>query len=282
MSIRPQDLPELRVDISNQYRQPGVIDRLFTDDAKPTVRQLVEFGAAFADAVAEMEMFHISPNMTALASNAAKSLDSFSLTPEDLPGQAGLIVFAGDQHLHATFTDGCCVAIHGVIWVTANGELSLTPLIDPHGNLGQGSSLAVDPGLAFMVEFGNEIDSYKAKTEDTQSDLLALLLSTWLLMRQPLAEDAAVQPDRAARKRLARAGHEPAPVRVIELRRPKTTSGHGDSDREYHHQWIVRGHWRQQWHPKRQVHRPVWIAPHIKGPEGAPLIGGEKVYALKR
>jgi hypothetical protein len=69
---------------------------------------------------------------------------------------------------------------------------------------------------------------------------------------------------------------------VIELRRPKTSSGPGDGDREYHHQWIVRGHWRQQWHPKRQVHRPVWIAPHIKGPEGAPLIGGEKVYALKR
>ena len=102
-------------------------------------------------------------------------------------------------------------------------------------------------------------------------------------MQQPLADSSTVEPDRAARKRLHRAGQEPAPVRVIELRRSRNTaSGHGESDREYHHRWITRGHWRQHWYPKRQVHRPVWIAPHIKGPEGAPLIGGEKVYALKR
>jgi len=24
----------------------------------------------------------------------------------------------------------------------------------------------------------------------------------------------------------------------------------------------------------------VWIAPYVKGPEGAPLLGGEKVYAV--
>jgi hypothetical protein len=100
-------------------------------------------------------------------------------------------------------------------------------------------------------------------------------------MQQTLAQTTEVHVDRAARKRLRRLGQEPTPVRVIELRRP-AHSGSGDGSREFHHQWIVRGHWRQQWYPAREVHRPVWIAPHIKGPEGAPLIGGEKVYAWKR
>jgi hypothetical protein len=44
----------------------------------------------------------------------------------------------------------------------------------------------------------------------------------------------------------------------------------------------VRGHWRQQWYPSIQDHRPVWIAPHRKGPEDAPMLGGEKVYQWSR
>jgi hypothetical protein len=93
-------------------------------------------------------------------------------------------------------------------------------------------------------------------------------------------EDA--QYDRAAKRRFQRQGCEPPRVRVITLRRLAGSAASHESDREYHHQWIVRGHWRQQWFPARQVHRPVWIAPHIKGPEGAPLLGGEKVYAWRR
>jgi hypothetical protein len=106
--------------------------------------------------------------------------------------------------------------------------------------------------------------------------------AAWLLMQQPLAEIEDIEPDRATRKRLRRFGQEPAPVLLIGLRRPKSAADRGDGAREYQHQWIVRGHWRQQWYPKRQVHRPVWIAPHIKGPEGAPMIGGEKVNVWKR
>ncbi|MFF5522570.1 hypothetical protein [Streptomyces coeruleorubidus] len=103
-----------------------------------------------------------------------------------------------------------------------------------------------------------------------------------VLMRQPLAEAEDIEPDRATRKRLRRLGHEPASVRLIGLRRPKPGPEKGDGSREYHYRWIVRGHWRQQWYPKRQVHRPVWIAPHVKGPEGASMMGGEKVNVWQR
>ena len=35
--------------------------------------------------------------------------------------------------------------------------------------------------------------------------------------------------------------------------------------------WLVRGHYRAQWYPSIQAHKVVWIAPYLKGPEGAPL-----------
>jgi len=110
-------------------------------------------------------------------------------------------------------------------------------------------------------------------------------MPSWAGM-QELTEIEDAHYDRAARRRAAREGRELPPVRVITLRRTRHSQHsqhegeHGS--REYHHRWLVRGHWRQQWFPKRQAHRPVWIAPHIKGPDDAPLLGGEKVYALRK
>jgi hypothetical protein len=99
------------------------------------------------------------------------------------------------------------------------------------------------------------------------------------LLRQRVAEESTVMPDRAARRRYAREGKEPPPVRVISIRGASAHGG-GDGSREYVHRWVVRGHWRRQWYRSIQAHRPIWITPYVKGPEDAPLLGGEKVYSV--
>lgn len=100
------------------------------------------------------------------------------------------------------------------------------------------------------------------------------------LLRQRVAEETVAHVDRAARRRMAREGKEPPPVRVIAIRGASAHGG-GDGSREYVHRWIVRGHWRRQWYPSIQSHRPIWITPYVKGPEDAPLLGGEKVYTAR-
>ncbi|MEV6871666.1 hypothetical protein [Amycolatopsis sp. NPDC051128] len=42
----------------------------------------------------------------------------------------------------------------------------------------------------------------------------------------------------------------------------------------------MRWHWRNQWYPLRGEHRPVWINPHVKGPQDAPLRTGDTVHVL--
>jgi hypothetical protein len=42
------------------------------------------------------------------------------------------------------------------------------------------------------------------------------------------------------------------------------------------------GHWRKQWYPSQERNVPIWISPYVKGPDGAPLLAGEKVYAWQR
>jgi hypothetical protein len=281
MDIRPQDLPELRIELANQLRDTAVTDRAWSHGQHPSDR-LKTLVLGVADRTEAAEMYHVSEAMGALAAEASETLEKFALQPDDVPCATGLIVFDGEAPFEASYEDGCKNELRAIAWYAdPNGSgVLVIPGVLPHGWLGRGSRVAMDPGSLFLAPFSNQIEELLGA--GPVFDVFGLLLTVWLLMAQPLAEHSQAQPDRAARRRLQRAGHESAPIRVIELRRPKNSGGHGVSDREYHHQWIVKGHWRQQWHPKREVHRPVWIAPHIKGPDGAPLIGGEKVYAWKR
>lgn len=82
---------------------------------------------------------------------------------------------------------------------------------------------------------------------------------------------------RQERRRIARAGIRTAQetCTFITLRRPRTeapTEAEDGEEKRYIHRWIVSGHFRNQWYPRDEAHRLIWIAPHIKGPDGAPMI----------
>ncbi|MFJ8784997.1 hypothetical protein [Streptomyces sp. NPDC102476] len=318
MDIRPQDLPELRTEMIRQRHQVGdkAIGELHRHD---TV--VADWFGLNAQQVAHIEtnklahatLFHVSREMTELAIEASRTLPGFGADAQDFPAEVGLIFFNGG--IPASW-GGYPVRIHAASWQALEDCAEYAFFLDTASVLsiieGKGDHLreafhidaSSTEGLWFndvtrsVLMFCEGVDEDQAdRLRDQAGEVrgpageagvtstgLHALRSALLLMQQPLAEASEAQPDRAARKRLLRAGQNPAVVRVIELRQPsKSASGTADgSGREYHHRWITRGHWRNHWHPKRQIHRPVWIAPHIKGPEGAPLIGGEKVYALKR
>lgn len=308
MDVRPQDLPELRNEALVSQDAGGYALKqwlLVAEQSGRTASDARNVWRAEIERLASAPLLYVSPEMTALAVAAARSLPSFVVNPEDLPTDSGLIIFGSpiDGGVYASRTPGHRgepLSTRALLWSRESGSYDgiwVTGYIDRDALLADALAndgpvaairrepwLSLVPDANFGLQFGEKGWHIANTTGLPQvlGDLFPVLMSTWLLMKQPLAHTSEVEIDRAARKRLRRVGREPAPIRVIELRRPKTTVGHGDGSRIYHHQWITRGHWRQQWHPKREVHRPVWIAPHIKGPEGAPLIGGEKVYALKR
>ena len=98
-----------------------------------------------------------------------------------------------------------------------------------------------------------------------------------------LAESETAQTDRAERRRTVKANLPDRPIRIVRLRRALATMRDGEQssrNREWRHRWIVRGHWRNHWYPSLGDHRPMWIAPFLKGPGGAPLLTGEKVTVL--
>lgn len=85
-------------------------------------------------------------------------------------------------------------------------------------------------------------------------------------------------PVRAARRRAARLGVTAAdrPVRLLDVTTPPRREriddqGGTPAGRTYRVRWVVGGHWRQQWYPSQETHRPRYIDAYVKGPEGAPL-----------
>jgi hypothetical protein len=117
--------------------------------------------------------------------------------------------------------------------------------------------------------------------------LVHCLGATWLLSQQPtVADQHLIEADRADGRALRRA-QVPTDVRVVDLRRALTPADpddeHEHTGRRLKHRHLVRGHWRQQpWGPQHAQRRPTWVAPYLKGPEGAPLVERERVMVWRR
>lgn len=112
-----------------------------------------------------------------------------------------------------------------------------------------------------------------------------LMASLWAMATAPVVRMERFVPDRAERRRAERAGVDPT-VRVMTLHGPTTTGG-GDelagtpASRQWRHRWVVRPHWvRQAYGPGWSQHRMILRGPFLKGPEGAPLLGGERVWRV--
>jgi hypothetical protein len=119
---------------------------------------------------------------------------------------------------------------------------------------------------------------------------IGLILKRCAFLNSPYVDAEKHGMPRHQRRQLQREGERPERVAetisVVKLRRaakpqakPTTTPGEHPGI-EYKHQWWVSHHYRAQWYPSEQAHRVIWIAPYLKGPEGAPIL--EKTYAVVR
>lgn len=111
----------------------------------------------------------------------------------------------------------------------------------------------------------------------------AIVYAFWRIQAQPLATVAAAPLDHPAARRAARASivHN---TRVVMLRRTSPLADRdADGEAKWHYRvrFLVRGHWRRLTDKQGRPYR-IWIHAHIKGPDGAPLLAGEKVQVLAR
>lgn len=136
-----------------------------------------------------------------------------------------------------------------------------------------------------VLPYGEWYEEVSGPDEPIRNEALGTLLATWLLMGQPIVTVQAEPLPRQARRAYERMGNPVPAVRVVRLRHPKQAPREDvetGTGREYRNRWVVRGHWRNQWYPSRQDHRPVYVPSYVKGPEGAPLLTTDRVYDWRR
>jgi len=290
-AIGPTDLPKIRDDVRVAVRQ-FVRGSPINGVDRDVLRQPM-MSALSGD------LYSVSAEMTQLALQAGVTLaQDFNLSEEDVPSPAGLICFA--QPISADEQGTPIVGAAWSYWADEDEQLgghrlSLLWIGDQAVHFGTnggwvyGVRYAPADGDLIPVEGRSHADRLAEgiiASESPKAEIVrahrATLKAAWLLMGQTLAEVKTARVGRTGSKRKGRSAR-PAEVRVIQLRRAQHEAGKAGQPRDWQHQWLVRGHWRMQpWGPKRERVRPVWITPHVKGPEGKPLLGGEKVYHLAR
>lgn len=251
------------------------------------------------DLLRAADLYFVNDDMTSLAEAAGRTLPGLTLLREDLPSERGLCVFSRPIGTYST-DDGLDdeVSIIAFSWTHGrNGGVYLcfyswrdlnTQSALASGRYSQEDAerlRATHPRLTHDTEGAIRYGNHDHLPSGTILDGWGrTALATWLLMQQEsVGASARYGFNQLDRARMKRRKVKPSPVTVIRLRYAKRADSTPTGEtREYHHRWVVRGHWRRQWYPSRNGHIPIWIPAHVKGPEGAPLKTGEKVYAWVR
>ena len=319
----PRDLPEMRGQLAHWLvgEGPGFYLAMALAGCQwiPPGSTSVTAGAAQIarqehHRVTTADLYWVSAPMTALARHAATRLPTRTLHAHDLPSRTGFMVFEAPLATYVN-NEGREVQIVAVSWGPWDGPggrwgsgqwdqggiwLSFfshpAPVLPREaftGGIAERAALAplmstvppVLPDNEAGWPFG-DLPGDQEIPEGTTAAWALVTRTAWRLMRQPLAAETTQRADRAARRRLARAG-QPAPdVRVIHIRRAQRAqppSGRAGSTREYEVQWWVGGHWRTYWcGPGRRRPEDRWIDPYLAGPDDKPVHGTERVQVWDR
>lgn len=254
---------------------------------------------------------YVSPEVCEALTAAAPGIPDWELRREDVHTPIGWVYFARSLHLdrdedHAErliqekvepdiFGDLIGITWSpiqirndetGVIVSSLNGATGLSiqfyvrsklrdegiPIATLTWEFGQSLNQLFEAGRA---TFGVDGQPLIANTTYQELRYFAALMA---FMGQEIFPTRREQLPRDARKRLARAGYDPGAdelqPRVVYLRRVTQRPNDETQERvhrDFDHRFWVKGHWRNQWYETEQRHKPIWIHPFVKGPEGKPI-----------
>lgn len=129
------------------------------------------------------------------------------------------------------------------------------------------------------------------KSAPQVGNIARIYMALLMLMEQKIAakERHDLKPKNAKRARRMKV---PGQVTIIRLRHEAAQREPGETNVEWQHRWLVRGHWRWQYvgphYPLAVEVEPgkyrarIYIAPFVKGPDDAPFKVTKKVNALIR
>lgn len=120
-------------------------------------------------------------------------------------------------------------------------------------------------------------------SEDSNLYSPRFVAALWTIMQQRIALSEPQHVPRTVARPVAESLAVPPEVILVDIRRATRPKGDGEPRSvEWSHQWLVDGHWRNQYLPSTGGHRQQWIEGYVKGPEDRPLIVKDRVHRVVR
>jgi len=250
-----------------------------------------QFHQATALTLAAADPYFWGSEMCELLESVSATMPRWTLRREALPTDFGFCWFA--RPLTMPGYPSLLMATTWGLWRPSEREASLREnmivgayMSRPDGQPG------ILPMLTFAWHPGDSLDvddlalgPATAMQDRANRRVFQYIAAMFALIEQRILVTSVERPDRATRRRAARAGATKEPlIHVVHLRRA-SHEGHADdvAPVEWSCRWIVRGHWRQQFYRSTGEYKPIFILPHIKGPESKPLrTPAERVFAVVR
>lgn len=250
--------------------------------------------------LAEADLYWVTRDMTMVAYDAIEHVAPF-IPAAVVPSPTGLLLWNAQLPTVPLTREGMRQwrgkhpPAAGVIWAQHSGRIDLWLLarLDVTAELFQDTSFRPHPDTPMVLPVTELTLGPASETVDLSDgdewpradvrDMVGLVVMTWELMQQPTV---------ATPRRVTGAGGssrafttQTRAVTIVDLRRMEyVREDHEPSTgRSYRHRWLVGTHPRMQpYGPGRSLVKRIWIAPYIKGPEGAPLVQRERVHVWRR
>lgn len=224
------------------------------------------------------ECYYVSADMGEVAAGAAVNMPAeLSVLQHDPPSPAGILLFDRALRDRRLFDPEGPLDI-GLAWVIRGNHVLIYNFEEVNGRLWPSLRARMQLGRPFRIR-----TEAISTTADVAHEYLAVAL--WRLMQQRLTSVTEEEAPRQIRRQLERRNRPTRRVTVVTLRHAPTPPGE-ERDVQWSHRWLVRGHWRKQPYKDPDTgetfHRYIYIHGYVKGPEGAPLLIRDKVYALVR
>ena len=233
------------------------------------------------------ELFWVAEDMMPVMEAAAEKLPPEPLRETDLPASMGLVCFSRSLEKPVQQKGGM---LDWVMWSKVyRGD---GPPVSEADAMRQGlpCDIFYFLGWRYGATYHPNYSIWPTgePNPEVEPEHLAVarkLRAFWLLVQQPISVTERRQ-NHQTRKMAKRENLPTSEVKIVRLRRPrqppKALDEHLGTTVEWSHQWIVNGHWRNQYLPSIKGHRLQWIAPYVKGPEDKPLVVKKTVNAWVR
>lgn len=271
------------------YSSPIGVQDFYSRHSDPV--QTRTWHQATVTTLASADAYYWSSDMCQLLEDISEQMPRWTLREEALPTPFGFCWFV--KPLTVPGMDAGVIALTWGLWTPSGKDATLSPnlIVGVFTNRPDGKE-GIVPMMAFAWRPGDSMDvddldvgPVTAKMDRANKRVFQYIAAAFALIEQRILTTTCERPDRGVRKRLAREGVTKAPeILVIRLRR---ASQDAPADRgepvEWSCRWIVRGHWRQQFYSSIGEYKPIYILPHVKGPDDKPLRApAERVFAVVR